>query len=144
MYSVSLPCRFPVARRPAACPSGCKSSHGLLREIYSSCSAKPSASNNCRRIDRNSEGEMRLVSSLLFSALFAVAAFGQTGAGSLSGSLAGPANAPLPGMTVEAKNIATGTDYKAISSPKGQYTFSQLPAGTYEVTVLSLLFSPYI
>jgi hypothetical protein len=83
---------------------------------------------------------MRLVLSLLFSA----AAFAQSGAGSLSGSLAGPAKAPLPGMTVEAKNVASGTYYKAISSPKGEYSFSQLPAGSYEVTVLSLLFSPYI
>ncbi len=83
---------------------------------------------------------MRLLPSLLFSA----AAFAQTGAGSLSGSLSGPMNVPLPGMTVEAKNVSTGTYYKAISSPKGAYTFSQLPAGTYEVTVLSLLFSPYV
>ncbi len=87
---------------------------------------------------------MRLLLSLLFSALFAAVAFGQTGAGSLSGSLLGPSKAPLPRMTVEAKNVATGTYYKAISSPKGEYTFSQLPAGTYEVTVLSVLFTPFI
>src|SRR5579863_9770870 len=87
---------------------------------------------------------MRRLIALLFAAFFAVAAWGQTGAGSLSGSLKGPTNGPVPGMTVEAKNIATGTYYKAISSPKGEYTFSQLPAGTYEVTVLSLLFHPYV
>ena len=51
---------------------------------------------------------------------------------------------PAAGMTVEAKNIATGTYYKAISSPKGEYTFSQLPAGTYEVSVLSLLVHPFV
>jgi hypothetical protein len=87
---------------------------------------------------------MRLLLSLLFAALFAGAAFGQSRTGSLSGSLKGPTNAPAPGMAVEAKNIATGIYYKAVSSPKGEYTFAQLPAGTYEVSVLSLLFRPFV
>lgn len=69
-------------------------------------------------------------------------AFGQTG--SISGSVSNPAHAPAPGMTVEAKNIATGTYYKAVSSPKGEYTLSQLPAGTYEVSVLQLGVKPFI
>ncbi len=87
---------------------------------------------------------MRPLLALLFAALFAVAAFGQSGAGSLSGTLLSPAHAPVPGMTVEAKNVATGTYYKAISSPKGEYTFSQLPPGAYQVSVLSLLFRPFV
>jgi hypothetical protein len=87
---------------------------------------------------------MRLLLPLLFVALFGGAAFAQTGAGSLSGSLLSPAHAPVPGMTVEAKNVATGIYYKAISSPKGEYTFAQLPAGAYEVYVLSLLIRPFV
>jgi hypothetical protein len=83
---------------------------------------------------------MRLFPSLLFVAV----AFGQTGPGSLGGTVSNPAHKPAPGMTVEAKNIATGTYYKAISSPKGEYSFAQLPAGTYEVSVLNILFKPFV
>jgi hypothetical protein len=83
---------------------------------------------------------MRLSLALLFAGV----AFGQSGAGSLSGSVSNPAHAPAPGMTVEAKNTQTGTYYKEVSSSKGEYTFAQLPAGTYEVSVLSLLFRPFV
>jgi len=81
---------------------------------------------------------------LLLSLLFSVAAFGQAGPGSITGTVSSPAHTPAPGITVEAKNIQTGTFFKAVSSPKGEYMLAQLPAGTYEVTVLSLLFRPFI
>ncbi|MGP0072500.1 MAG: carboxypeptidase-like regulatory domain-containing protein [Bryobacteraceae bacterium] len=81
---------------------------------------------------------------ILLPLLSVAVAFGQSGAGSLSGSLLGPAHAPAPGMTVEAKNIQTGTYYKAVSSAKGEYSFSQLPAGTYQISVLSLLIHPFV
>ncbi len=71
-------------------------------------------------------------------------AYGQGGLGSLSGSVFNPAHAAAPGIPVEAKNIQSGTYYKATSSPQGEYKFAQLPAGTYEITVLSLLFRPFI
>jgi Carboxypeptidase regulatory-like domain len=83
---------------------------------------------------------MRLVLALLFAAV----TFGQSGSGSLSGSLSNPAHAPAAGITVEAKNTATGTYYKAISSAKGEYTFAQLPVGTYEVSVISRFYRPFV
>jgi hypothetical protein len=75
---------------------------------------------------------------------FSFAAHGQTEFGSLAGSLSNPAHAPAQGIAVEAKNIQTGIYYKAASSPKGEYTLAQLPAGTYELSVLSLLFRPFV
>jgi len=87
---------------------------------------------------------MRLLLTLLFAALFTVAGFGQSGAGSLSGTVSNPAHAPAPGMAVYAKNIQTGVYYKAISSPKGEYSIAQLPAGAYDVYVLSLLARPFL
>jgi hypothetical protein len=85
---------------------------------------------------------MRLLYIAICLCWSSLAAYGQTG--SLSGSVSNQAHAPAPGMTVEAKNIQTGIYYKAISSPKGEYTIAQLPAGTYEVSVLSLLARPFI
>jgi carboxypeptidase family protein len=40
------------------------------------------------------------------------------------------ANAP-----VEARNVETGAAYPAANSASGNYTLSQLPAGTYEISV---------
>jgi hypothetical protein len=71
-------------------------------------------------------------------------AYGQTGFGSVAGAVSNPAHAPMPGMTVEAKNTETGVYYKAVSSPKGEYKIAQLPVGTYEVSILSLLARPFI
>jgi Carboxypeptidase regulatory-like domain len=75
---------------------------------------------------------------------FCVAAFGQTGGASITGAVLSPDHKPAPGVAVEAKNDATGIYYKAVSSPEGQYRITQLPAGTYEVSVLNLLLKPFI
>jgi hypothetical protein len=70
--------------------------------------------------------------------------YGQTEFGSLTGSIYSAAHAPVPNIPVEAKNLATGTIYKAASTPKGEYTITQLPAGTYEVLALNLAYRPFV
>lgn len=77
---------------------------------------------------------------------FPWAVYGQagTGSGALSGSVTSQTHAPVPGQAVEAKNIQTGIYYKAVSSANGEYAFTQLPAGSYEVSVLSLTARPFI
>ena len=71
-------------------------------------------------------------------------AYGQAGSSSFSGSVTNPAHAPAPGVTVEAKNIQTGIYYKATTSPRGEYTIEQLPAGTYQVLALNLAYRPFV
>jgi len=56
-------------------------------------------------------------------------------AGTITGTVADPAGAVVPGAPVEAKNTGTGSVYKAATSGTGNYTISELPAGTYELTV---------
>jgi hypothetical protein len=87
---------------------------------------------------------MRSLAIAICLCLFSFAASGQTGSGSLIGTVLSPAHAPAPGMTVEAKNVATGIYYKAVSSPKGEYTIAQLPAGTYQVLALNLAYRPFV
>lgn len=87
---------------------------------------------------------MRFLSIAICLCWLSWMAYGQAGTGSVSGSVSNQAHAPVPGMTVEAKNIQTGIYYKATSSPKGEYTFAQLPSGMYEVSVLSLAARPFI
>ncbi len=63
-------------------------------------------------------------------------AFGQSESGSIAGFVFDPAHAPAAGVSVEARNTESGTDYKAVSSAKGEYTLLQLPPGKYDIFVI--------
>lgn len=71
-------------------------------------------------------------------------AFGQSESGSIAGSVLGPAHAPAAGISVEARNTETKTDYKAVSSANGEYTLGQLPAGKYDVFVIDAKYRPFV
>jgi hypothetical protein len=75
---------------------------------------------------------MRLLTA--FFGLLSVAA-AQTGSGTLAGTISDPEGGGVPTALVEAKNVATGKVYKTAAVAKGSYTFSKLPAGTYNITV---------
>jgi hypothetical protein len=78
---------------------------------------------------------MRSLSGALYSALFALAAFGQSDRGTITGTISDPAGAVVAAAQIEAKGVATGAVYNAASTATGNYTLSQLPAGEYELTV---------
>ena len=69
---------------------------------------------------------------LLFTALLA---FGQVGNGTITGVVTDPAGAVVAGAAVEAKNADTGVVFSGASSNAGNYTISDLPVGTYTLTV---------
>ena len=48
------------------------------------------------------------------------------------------ANAPI-----QAKNLGTGVEYSGATSTTGNYTLSQLPAGSYQITVTVPGFKKY-
>ncbi len=88
--------------------------------------------------------KLRSLSIAMCLCCYSLAAYGQTEFGSLAGTVYRADHAPLPNIPVEAKNVTTGNIYKATSSPKGEYTFAQLPSGAYEITVLMLLYRPFL
>ena len=71
-------------------------------------------------------------------------AFSQTESASIAGSVFDPAHAPAAGVSVEARNTETATDYKAVSSAKGEYTLAQLPPGTYDIFVIDARYRPFV
>jgi len=87
---------------------------------------------------------MRSLSIAICLCWFSYAACGQPELGSLAGSIYSAGHAPVPNIPVEAKNLATGNIYKAASSPNGEYSFPQLPPGTYEISVLLILYRPFL
>src|SRR5580658_3849077 len=58
-------------------------------------------------------------------------------AGTVTGTVSDPAAAVVAGAPVEAKNTNTGLVYKTATSGTGNYTIAELPAGTYEVSVVA-------
>ena len=78
---------------------------------------------------------MRSLASPSCLFLFCVAVFAQSDRGTITGTIADPAGAVVAGAKVEARNVETSTGYDVASTGTGNYTLSQLPAGTYEVSV---------
>ncbi|HTR37707.1 MAG TPA: carboxypeptidase-like regulatory domain-containing protein [Bryobacteraceae bacterium] len=86
---------------------------------------------------------MRLINVLILVCLLALSAAAQTNLGTITGTITDPAGAVVPNAPIEAKNTATGAVYPVASSATGNYTISQLPLGTYELTVTVMGFKKY-
>ena len=66
----------------------------------------------------------------------AAPAFAQGGATStIAGTVVDSSGAVVPGADIEAKNVATGTIFTAVSGSDGAFTIPAVPPGTYTVTV---------
>src|SRR5579883_3079709 len=63
------------------------------------------------------------------------AAFAQSDRGTITGTVSDPAGAVVANAPIEAKNQATGLTYPSATSGTGNYTLSELPVGSYEITV---------
>ncbi len=64
-----------------------------------------------------------------------LAAFAQTESGKISGSVTDQSGGVLPGASVTLKNVNTNATRSAVSDASGNFNFSNLQPGPYEVTV---------
>ena len=62
--------------------------------------------------------------------------------GAFSGTVTDVSGAVIPGASVVAQSLATGSEAKTVSDDKGEFSFSQLPSGSYVVTATAGGFSP--
>ncbi len=60
---------------------------------------------------------------------------------SLTGKLTDPDGNPVPTAIVQLKNTATGASYQMTTPASGEYSFANLPAGTYDLTIPALGFT---
>jgi hypothetical protein len=67
--------------------------------------------------------------------LSSAAVFAQAISGNLRGTVVDPSGAAVSGATVEALNVATNQKVTTTTKGFGDYLFSDLPAGTYRITV---------
>src|SRR5271167_1431615 len=72
-----------------------------------------------------------------------ISAFGQVGNATITGLLTDPAGAVVAGAGVQVKSQDTGVVYSGASTNAGLYTVTDLPVGTYSVTVTVSGFKTY-
>src|SRR5437879_590100 len=87
---------------------------------------------------------MRLSLIISLLCVFGLAALAQGDRGTITGTIGDPAGAVVAAAKVEARNVDTGTLYEVASTGTGNYTLSQLPAGTYELAVTVSGFKKFI
>jgi len=75
--------------------------------------------------------------------LIAAAAFGDGDRGAIAGTVMNPVGAVVANANIQAKNAETGASYKATSQSTGKYTLSDLPPGSYDISVFVPGLRPY-
>ena len=73
------------------------------------------------------------VAAILFLSLSSLL-FSQSNNATVSGTVADPSRAVVPGVTVTATNNATGVVTTVISNDSGAYNFASLLPGAYKIT----------
>jgi len=75
--------------------------------------------------------------------LFAFAAWGQTGNGSITGTITDASGAVAPNVALEAKNTETGAIFQGGTSNTGNYVIP-VPSGKYQLTVTAICFKKFV
>ncbi len=71
-------------------------------------------------------------------------AFAQGDRGTITGTVTDPTGLVVANAMIEARNTQTGATYDTASTSTGNYTLSQLPAGTYDLVVNVSGFKKYV
>ena len=87
---------------------------------------------------------LRVVWVVAFIFVASGIALAQGDRGTITGTVADPANAVVGGASIEAKNSESGATYTAATTETGNYTLAQLPAGSYQLTVTLPGFKKYV
>jgi outer membrane receptor protein involved in Fe transport len=75
----------------------------------------------------------RTLSLLFLCLLLPLPLFAQSSTGSISGTITDASGGALPGVTVVATNVGTGTSRTAVTNSSGAYQLALLPPATYTV-----------
>src|SRR6202162_3663477 len=89
--------------------------------------------------------KLRLVVVVLLSVLLSTTVLvGQTFRGTILGTVTDPSGAVVAGATVKVRNVATGLERTTATSADGSFAVSELPIGTYSVTVSQAGFQTFV
>ncbi len=76
--------------------------------------------------------------------LFASAAFAQSDRGIITGTVTDTTGAVVANVAVEAKQLETGSVFPTTTTSTGNYTLTELPVGSYEITATTAGFKRYV
>ena len=76
-----------------------------------------------------------LVRSFVCLLVFAAVGLAQNDRGTVTGTVTDPTDATVPGAKLVLRNTETGALSETQTTPTGNYTFTSLPVGTYDLTV---------
>jgi hypothetical protein len=77
----------------------------------------------------------RLLFAVMLMMGFAIGVNAQTFRGAINGTVTDPSGAVVPEAQVRAIDTATGIEHTTVTTSDGQFSFQDLPLGTYRVTV---------
>ncbi len=83
------------------------------------------------------------VALTLWTLSLGVGLFAQSDRGTITGTVADPSGASMPGATVRATDTATNFTRQVTSTDTGRYVIPELPAGVYTLTVSQAGFKTY-
>ena len=86
---------------------------------------------------------MRCLTALACLLLFALAAFGQEGNGTITGTITDASGAVAPNVAIDVKNADTGAVFHGGTSNTGNYVVP-VPAGNYVVTITASGFKKFV
>ena len=75
---------------------------------------------------------------------FATLAVAQSDRGTITGTVADPTGAVVPGASIVLTNVGTQTKLSSVTTSTGNFTIASVPAGMYELSVSSAGFSKYV
>src|SRR5437016_4022294 len=87
---------------------------------------------------------MRTVLTAAVLLVLAQSAWAQSDRGTITGAISDPADAVVPNAAITAINSETGARFETASTATGNYTLVQLPAGVYNLEVVSPGFSKFL
>src|SRR5215475_5609704 len=96
------------------------------------------------RVRARRKPAMRFTLATICLLVLATAAFAQSDRGTITGAVKDPAGAVVARAEVIARNTATGTEYKTVTTETGNYTIASLPTGSYELRVEASGFKKFI
>src|ERR1700733_14326731 len=76
--------------------------------------------------------------------LFASAAFAQSDRGTITGTVTDTTGAVVANVAIEARQLETGSVFPTTTTSTGNYTLTELPVGSYEVTATVPGFKRYV
>jgi hypothetical protein len=79
----------------------------------------------------------RLLFGVTLVLIFALGANAQTFRGAINGTVTDPSGAAVPQAQVHAVDTATGIEHTTVTTSDGEFSFQDLPLGTYKVTVIA-------